>query len=125
MKNGESIRNTADILNISKSTVHHIWTKYVSTKHVKDGQRSGRPKKVQIRDEWEVIREVNKNPLQSVPKLLSSFNLTRNPANQVKESTIRNILKKNNLISKRLATKWKISPKNVKERLIWAKEMIK
>jgi transposase len=77
---------------------------------------------VNDRDTRDIIREITRHPLQSVKELVISYNLSKPEPNKISLSTCEKILIKNQLISRRLQTKWKISPKNVKIRLSWAKE---
>jgi hypothetical protein len=89
---------------------------------VKDKRRSGRPKKLDRRDESQVIRDLTKNPTLPLRVLVNQFNLNKSPNNQISSMTMSRILLKNNLISRKLSIKWKISPNNAKKRLKWAKE---
>ena len=110
IKNNLSIRETAQVLNVSKSTVHHIWCKYQENGHVKDKRRNGRPKKLDRRDESQVIRDLTKNPTLPLRVLVNQFYLNKSPNNQISSMTMSRILLKNNLISRKLSIKWKISP---------------
>ena len=124
MKNGNSIRETSSIVNLPKTTVHNIWTKYLNTNHVKDLPRSGRPRKIDSRDVREILRNVQMNPRDPVKVLKQKFNHSRTDNKQVSRQTIQKILEANSIISRTLSVKWKISPVNIKKRLEWAKEHV-
>ena len=124
MKNGHSTRETVEATSSSKSPVHHIWHEYEETGHVKDRRRSDRLKKIEEKDDREIIRAITRNPLQSLRKLTLNFNLSRNIENQVYQSSIKGLLKKNQLISRKLSFKMKVSDLICKKRLTWAKERI-
>jgi transposase len=122
VRTGHSYRETADMTNVSKSQVNYLWNKFNETGQTKDRRRSGRPKKLQERDKREILREVARNPMQSIPQIKEHYNSTRNAQNQIQNMTISRLLTENHLISRRVSKKWKISPKNMKLRVKWAKD---
>ncbi|GBM17788.1 hypothetical protein AVEN_67015-1 [Araneus ventricosus] len=93
-KRGSSERKTSEIVNVSKSNVHNIISKYKKTKSVKNRPRIGRPRRFTEREERWIVRKVICNPKTSAVKLTlkaqQRFNKSANP------ETVRNILRKYN-----------------------------
>ncbi|GBN04567.1 hypothetical protein AVEN_204418-1 [Araneus ventricosus] len=82
-KRGNSERKIGEIVNVSKSTVHNIISKYKKTKSVKNRPRTGRPRCFTEREERWIVRKVIFNHKTSVVKLTSkaqqSFNESAKP----------------------------------------------
>ena len=120
-KNGFSDREVAQNLGISKTGVNSTWKKYNETNHVKDLDRSGRPRKLSQRDMRALLTSVKRDPTSNSKELAQNLNLAKPNHNQVSPPTIRRILFRNNIIAKIRPTKWFISEKNKKGRVDWAK----
>ncbi|GBM72204.1 hypothetical protein AVEN_243994-1 [Araneus ventricosus] len=93
-KRGSSERKIGEIVNVSKSTVHNIISKYKKTKSVKNIPRTGRPRRFTEREEMWILRKITWNPKTSAVKLTlkaqQRFNKSAN------SETVRNILRKCN-----------------------------
>jgi transposase len=68
---GKSINEIAKLIDRSKSTIHYILKKFNDEKDITNKPRPGRPKKLTEREEKTVIREIQRDPFISGPKLAS------------------------------------------------------
>ena len=123
MKNGETSRNTAEIvnqkfrINIHHSSVNYIHNKFVASGNVINQWNSkGRPKKFDERDARVLINSAIKNRQSSSFELANSFSKTIAP------STVRRILVRNGLKSRTAMQKYTISPNNIKKRMKFASD---
>ncbi|GBM68326.1 Transposable element Tcb1 transposase [Araneus ventricosus] len=122
-KRGSSERKIGEIINVSKSTVHNIISKYKKIKSVKNIPRTGRPRCFTEREEKWIVRKVTCNPKTSAVKLTlkaqQRFNKSTNP------ETVRNILRKYNFHGRVARRKPFISKEHPRARLEFAKSYIK
>lgn len=119
---GKTQREIANIVNKSKSTVHDIIKRYNDDKRISNKQRAAVEKKLSQRDEKFIIREVQKNPFISAPKLTAI--IKNNFGKDVHAETVRRVLRKNDLNGRVARKKPCISEKNRKDRLEFAREHI-
>ncbi|GBN30630.1 hypothetical protein AVEN_51783-1 [Araneus ventricosus] len=93
-KRGSSERKIGEIVNVSKSTVHNIISKYKKTESVKNRRGTGRPRRFTEREERWIVRKIICNPktsaVKSALKAQQRFKKSANP------ETVRNILRKYN-----------------------------
>ena len=121
-KNGLSIREISENCGISKSTVHYICHKYSEHGDVTNIKPSGRPRKVHDREVRTILRSHSIDPTKTARSLTAEFNLAKNAESQVSHETIKKILNNNGIYARKIPNKWRISDKNKKLRLLWAKE---
>ncbi|GBO38348.1 hypothetical protein AVEN_9289-1 [Araneus ventricosus] len=121
-KRGSSERKIGEIVNVSKSTVHNIISKY-KTKSVKNRPRAGRPRRFTEHEERWIVRKITCNPKASAVKLTlkaqQRFNKSANP------ETVRNILRKYNFHGQVARKKPFLSKAHRRVRLEFAKSYIK
>ncbi|GBL75159.1 hypothetical protein AVEN_194409-1 [Araneus ventricosus] len=122
-KRGSSERKIREIVNVGKSTVPNIISKYKKTKSVKKRPRTGRPRPFTEREERWIVRKITCNPKTSAVKLTlkaqKRFNKSANP------EKVRNILRKYNFHGRVARRKTFPSKAHRRARLEFAKSYIK
>lgn len=118
-KEKKSYGEIAKIVKLPRATVQTIVKNYINNKSVENNPRSGRPKKLTRRDVSFILKEVNKDPKISAPKLAEHIEECSNII--VHPRTIRNALHENGFKSRVARKKPLISEKNRKLRLNFAK----
>jgi transposase len=111
-----SIREIADILKRSKTTVEHIINDYFKKDKTSATLRPGRPKKLTKRDNRQITKIVKKTPKITVKEItqeLKELNIS------VCDSTVRHILHSNNYYGRVAIKKPLVSEKNRKKRFGW------
>ena len=73
-KGGHSVRNIVEILDIPKSTVQDVITRYNDENRTDTAPRSGRPPALSERDKRQLGRIVRQNRKQAVEKIAEQFN---------------------------------------------------
>jgi transposase len=68
-KQGLSYRKIGTILNLSFATVQCVIKKIKTTNSIENNKRSGRPRVLSIRDSWNLLQKVSRNPEKSARKL--------------------------------------------------------
>lgn len=119
---GKTEREIANIVSKSKSTVHDIIKRYNEDERISNKTRAAVKKKLSTRDEKFIVREVQKDPFVSAPKLATI--VKNNFGKEVHPETIRRVLRQNNLNGRVARKKPCISEKNRKDRLEFAREHI-
>ncbi|GBM99434.1 hypothetical protein AVEN_120248-1, partial [Araneus ventricosus] len=122
-KRGSSERKIGEIVNVSKSTVHNIISKYKKTKSVKNRPRTGRPRCFTEREERWIVRKITCNPKISAVKLTSKAQQSFNES--AKPETVRNILRKYNFHGRVARRKPFFSKAHRRARLEFSKSYIK
>ena len=120
---GKSERKIGEIMNVSKSTVHNIISKYKKTNSVESKPRAGRLRCfTELEERW-IIRKIICNPKTSAVrqtlKAQQRFNKTAS------SETVRNILRKHNFHGRIARRKPFLSEKNRRARLEFAKTYLK
>lgn len=121
-KENKSYGEIAKIVKLSRSTVQTIIKNYNNTNSTENKPRSGRPKKLSRRDISCILKEVNRDPKISAPKLAQHIEQCSNI--NVHPRTVCNMLHNNGFKSRVARKKPLISAKNRKLRLEFAKKHI-
>ncbi|CAF1079772.1 unnamed protein product [Brachionus calyciflorus] len=95
---GETQQEIAELVGVSPKCVSSIKKKHESTGQVSDLRRSGRPGKLNFRDESYIFREIRKNPTLSYKNLAVDFNAKFSNV-KVSKAKIRRLLIKKGLES--------------------------
>ena len=119
---GKKIKEIAQKVGCSNNAVSLVFKKFLETGNVKQKPRSGRPPKVNKRDERRLVRIALKESRESSSKVTEIFNHGRNEDERITPSRARQILNKNKIKSYHVAPKWKITKENQKKRGQWAME---
>ncbi|CAK9796240.1 Transposable element Tcb1 transposase [Anthophora quadrimaculata] len=117
---GKSYRNIGKVLNLSCASVQNIIRKYKTYKTVENRPRTGRPKKLSRRDVSLILKEVEKNPKISAPKLAGSIAAVS--GKHVHPKTVQRALRDKGYRSRVPRRKPLISDKNRRLRLDFAKK---
>lgn len=119
-KEKKSYGEISKILNLSRATVQTIVKNFENSGYTEDKPRSGRPMKLSRRDVSFIIREVDKNPKVTAPKLAEHIaNISQK---SIHPRTIQRTLKDNGFRRRTPRKKPLLSEKNRKLRLEFAKE---
>ncbi|GBN27051.1 Transposable element Tcb1 transposase [Araneus ventricosus] len=122
-KHGSSKRKIGEIVNVSKSTVHNIISKYKKTKSVKNKPRTGCPRCfTELEERW-IVRKVICNPKTSAVKLTLKAQQRFNKS--VSPEMVRDILRKYNFHGRVARRKPFLSKAHQRARLEFAKSYIK
>lgn len=116
---GKTVRDIGTMLNISKSTVGNIISRFKKDQ-IETKARSGRPKILNDNDERAIMRMVVADPRISAPKLSTIMSTSYNK--NVCAQTIRQTIKNHGLNGRIARKKPFVSEVNRKKRLIFAKE---
>lgn len=119
-KSGKTIREIGKLVNRSHSTVHNIVKRYQQFQNVENRPKKATNKIFSESDERFLVRKIKINPFLSAPKLaeIAEVDLGKRAC----ASTIRNMLRKENLGGRRCRKKPFISDVNKKKRLQFAKD---
>lgn len=117
LSQGKSQCEIARILSISRKSVQIISKKIDSNISVEDRPKSGRPKVLNTRDERSLIIASKKAPFKTARQLQSDSGLT----NKSSLSTIKRVLRRNNLFGRIAAPKPQLNAKQKQKRLAFAK----
>lgn len=116
---GKSLREIGQIVRKSFSTIRNIVNKYKRAQRIDDFPKSGRPKKLSVRDVTKICREVRTNPFSSAVKIAEG--LSNDSETKVSSSTVRRVLNSHGLHGRVPRKKPFVSPQNKKKRLQFAK----
>lgn len=119
---GKSYVEIAKIIGRSKSTIQFIIKRIKASDSLLNNERTGRPKILTVRERKTVIREVQKNPRISAPKLAIMCSAMFNK--NVSVETCRRILRSENFHGRTPRKKPFINKINRIKRLPFAKEYI-
>ncbi|GBO23344.1 Transposable element Tc1 transposase [Araneus ventricosus] len=122
-KRGSSERKIGEIVNVSKSTVHNIISKYKKTKSVKNIPRTGRPRRFTEREEMWILRKNTCNPKTSAVKL--TLKAQQRFSKSANSETVHNILRKYNFDGRVARRKPFLNKAYRRARLKFAKSYIK
>lgn len=118
LESGLSVRNVANQLNISKSTVSRLFKRYRETNSFNRRPGSGRTRKTTARDDRFIMMTSLRNRHISAVGVQHELQRTRDVA--VSEWTVRRRLKEKNLTPKRAATGPRLTPHHRQARLDFA-----
>ena len=93
-KNGKSVRQIGEIVNLSASTVQHIIERYLHENRVESKGRSAPNKIFSASEERYIVRKINVNSKLSVPKLV--VDLQQELGKTCSSETIRRVLREHN-----------------------------
>jgi len=91
---GEKVTEIAEDLKIPRSTLYNLETKYAEDPSMVDKSRGGRPPKVNEHLERRIIRELNRDPLQSFIEITKSINMEIEEEKQISLNTVKNVAHK-------------------------------
>ena len=75
IQDGDNQRKVSSDFNACVSTVRKIWNKFQATSSIIDKNRTGRPKKISVRDQRQLHRQAQKQPCTSAHELGIQSNL--------------------------------------------------
>lgn len=116
---GQSYRNMGKIVGRSFVTIQKIVQKFKKTNSLENKSRSGRPSKLSVQNKRYLVREVEKKPDISAPKLVAQLKESLDIT--VSSETVRRVLRERNLHGRTAILKSFISAVNQKKRLLFAK----
>lgn len=90
-EDGNSLRNIAQTINKSHSTVQYIINRYNETDSFEDRKRTGRPQKLKSHQKRAILRTIVTEPKTSAPKLAGMIDTDYNV--KVVPQTIRNVIR--------------------------------
>lgn len=111
---GTAQKDISNQLNIDKSVVSRILSRYESRGFVDNRPKTGRPRKTTPREDRKIVRKLKKEPLLSAKRVKNDLNL------DVSTRTVQRRCVENKLLSFRVAKKPFISKKNRLDRLEFA-----
>lgn len=118
---GETQRQVAINLNIAQSTVNFIWKKYLRTGTVKNEIRTGRPPKLNDRQERILCRNSMKSPFRTAREVYDECNDLPN----MSVCTVRRYLRKNGLFGRIGSKKPLLTKRQIRLRKSWCKSYSK
>jgi len=121
-EDGNSLRNIAQIIKKSHSSVQYIINRYNETGSFEDRKRTGRPQKLKSHQKRAILRQVVMEPKISAPKLAGMIDTDYNI--RVVPQTIRNVIRNAGYKGCVARKKPFISKINKKKRLDFAKSHI-
>lgn len=119
---GMSGDKIASTLNLSRSTVYDIISRFNKENRIESIRQPGRPEKLSLTDKRYIIRSIKKNPKLSAPALTAELN-ARNDE-KVCAETVRTVIKSHGYNSRTVRSKPFISKINQQKRLQFAKYYI-
>ena len=87
----EKVTDTSDDLNISRSHLYSLETKYKEDPTMADRPREGRPPKIDEYIERRVLRDIHINPFQTSVEMASHVNAEMEEEKQISEGTVKAI----------------------------------
>ena len=117
-----SLGKIAKKLNLPKSTVQYIVTKYRKSGRLENEPRSGRPPALTLREKRRIMQEVRADPFVSAPELKK--NLIQKSNKTVSTKTITRTLKSNGIVARRPRKIPFISKVNQRKRLEFARKYV-
>ena len=119
---GLSVRKIAELVNVPKSTVQDILTRFQKRGTHVTACRTGRPRKTSTADDRKIMREVEKNRKMTAKEVRNS--LPESVATSVCVQTIRNRIKEKGLKGCTARRTPLMSKGNMKKRVAWAEKYI-
>lgn len=119
----KSLREIAQIIGRTHSTVQKIIKKYNTTGNIENTPRTGRPKKLTYRDERSVLRMVREQPRTSAPQIAAQ--VEKETGKHVSSECIRRTLRKRGYNGRVPRKKPLVSTTNRVKREQFAKEHLK
>ena len=114
-----SVRNISEQLNVPRSTVHDIISKFRKDGTVFNRLRTGRPRKVDVRTTRRIVRQVHENP--RITRKAIKDDLEQSGV-QISLSTVSNILHRAELKGRRPRKTPLLKPCHLKNRMKYAKD---
>jgi len=115
-----TMRQISDRLSLPLSTVGYVIKKFEKTGSYENKDRKGRPKKLSARNEIYILRELKKNPHQSLRQL--SINIG-NCVPQISIASLSNFVKSRNYTSRIAVEKPLLNLTHIKTRINYCKRM--
>ena len=119
---GHSIKKIAKLVNIHKSTIQDVITRFPERGTHATAQRTGRPRKTTSADDRKICREVEKNRKLSANEIRNR--LPESVAQSISLQTIRNRIREKGLRGCTARRTPCVSKLNMKKRELWAKKYI-
>ena len=120
---GKTQQEIAELVGVSQKCVSSIKKKHESTGQVSDLRRSGRPRKLNFRDESYFFSQIRKNPTLNYKNLAVDFNAKFSNV-KVSKATIRRLLIKKGLESHTAVRKPLLTAKDRIKRYKWCKQRL-
>lgn len=122
--NGSSVRDIAEELECSKNAVSYTWNKYQETGNIGEREHSGRPKKLDERDDRELIKTVQRDPCATSKKVANEFNKGQPTKKHISPSYVRKLYQTKGFNALVCPRKWLIEPENKAIRYRFAQEYL-
>ncbi|CAK9796254.1 Transposable element Tc1 transposase [Anthophora quadrimaculata] len=119
---GNSLRKIGELVAKSHATIQYIVNKHKKQGTIENKRRSGRPAKLNERDDRFIVRKVKENPFRSAPTIAAELELAT--GKHVCPKTISNRLKEAGYLSRTARKKPYITKVNRQRRLEFAKKYI-
>lgn len=119
---GKTVREIADLVGKSKSTVQDIITRFRDEFRLANKSREGQGKILNEREERSVLKEINQDPFLTAKEL--QISLKNRSGKDVCLNTVRNTLHKYDYFGRVARKKPFISPKNKLNRVKYAREYL-
>ena len=116
---GKSLRQIGKIVDKPHSSVQRVIENFLNTGNLSVRPRCGRPKKLSIREERNIIRKIKINPKLSASNIATELNATS--AKRICPETVRNVLRNAGYHGRIARSKPYISKLNRKKRIEFAK----
>lgn len=119
---GKSIREISKLVDVPKSTVSDIISRFENENRLHYKSRKGQGRKLNTHDERSLLRKIKENPKLTAKQM--STDLSATLGTTVSDSTVRRTLKSNGIHGRIMRRKPFISVKNRKARLEYAKKYL-
>lgn len=121
-ESGEKISDIASDLHISRTHLKNLEEKYRTDPTMKDKERAGRPLKADDRTIRRIVHSVRKQPYATSNTLTREINTGVQEEKQISPTTFRRIALKKGLKAYRPCVKPNLTPDNVRDRLLFARQ---
>lgn len=119
VKKGNSFQKVADMLNMSKTTVHRVYRKFCKRGTVETAPKTGRKKSLSDRDGRKILRQVKANRKTPLADVTDNFNNNEN--RNVSKKTMWRFLENQKYRLCVCMKKIRISPVNRQRRVAWCR----
>ena len=120
LKDGLPLREVSRLLDIPRTTLRHIWKRFLENNTVEYQQKSGRPNKLSVRDRRKLFLESRRYPFFSAREVLVSAGSIQN----ISVCTVRRILRNAGLLGRVAAKKPLLNRRHIQKRLMWCKSYL-
>ena len=121
---GETFRNIAENVECSTNAVKYTCDKFQQTGNINEQNHSGRPLKLNERDNRQILQYVIRDPYITSVKAFQNFNETQLDTKHISPSYIRQLYQTNGFKALTRPRKWYIRPENRPLRVKFAREYL-